>query len=140
MSIIDEVLDRYDRKETTFEVKLPKGETFRFRHFVDADDFEAFVKGAGEFAGLIEKPPATFRGHMPKSKSVAINAFMISYLSVEPKIEQLHALKLAKRPEVFFHIINQIEGAKQAYEMDGAEEAITRGKDSSKGTPPAESS
>lgn len=135
MNIIDQVLDRYERKEPNFTVTLPKGEVLTFRHFKNSDDFEQFVTSAADFAKLVDKPPAgPMKEVMPKSRGVAINAFMVSYLAVEPKINQLQALKLTQRPEIFFHIVNAIESAKYIYEAKQVEEGIERGKESSKAT------
>lgn len=137
MSIIDQVLARYSPKESTFTITLPGGEVFEFRHFTNADDFDDWIASAAEFskqavAGFKAGPMKEFKIKRP---GTAAEAHMISYLSVNPKITQLDALKLTTNGTIFKFIVERIERERNQFQAEKLEESLEQKKDSSKPTP-----
>lgn len=138
MSIVDDIIAKYTPKESNFEIKLPGGETFKFRHFSDADDFDTFQDRAAKFMkaaldGSLKKNPE-MKSFVPKRGGVAIEAFMLSYLAVEPKLTELDALKLTKIPDVFKMLVTQVENARNEFRNAEFEEQVEQKKDCSSET------
>lgn len=136
--LIDDILKRYERESETIEVVLPFGEKLKFRQFEDADDFEAYLESSKAFVKLVESKEGihpNWKPYLPKLRTTALKVHLVSYLSIEPKLAELDAMKLAKGNEsVFTHIYNEIESQRQRLKYKRVEDEIEEGKDGSEQT------
>lgn len=132
MSTIDQILEAYERPSKQILVALPKGEVLEFRQFEDADEFEAFLESAREFVKLFTEGKALTKemaAVKPKRQKTMLKAHLISFLSVEPKINQVAALSMAKKNETIFnHLYEEIERQRGTYVAIETESQIEQGK------------
>lgn len=148
MSIIDKVLERYKPKAETYTVRLPGGEEFEFRHFKDADDFEAFTDCARQYVSMATPDASgkktavhpSMKAVLPKNPKTIISAIMIHWLAVGPKITEIEAFKLAQIHAIFVNIVNAIEIERQKFEAAEIEEAVEGAKKDLKQTATGETS
>lgn len=131
MSIIDQVLENYKPEAETYTIELPKGETFTFRHFQSADDFDSFTELTAKHLDLLENPAKLhpeMKKVFPKKRKTVAQALMISYLAIEPKITELDAFKLAANAPVFLLFVNRIESERARFVADEVEASVEEAK------------
>lgn len=125
------LIEQYKAPES-FDVTLPAGEVFTFRAIKSHAELVDFRKRAGVFVkaatsrALIE----AWKEFAPIPAETALIAFTVSELSLEPKIEQLDALTLAKNlPWVLETMYEQIELNRSIIFNKAVSDNVEAGKD-----------
>lgn len=99
---LDELIKAYAVEADTFDVMLPHGETLTFKPITRPSMLKGMYAAAAltwetlQQAGGSKSEVHPWRGFIPESQDEFFSAYKISELSVEPKIELLHALKLLR--------------------------------------------
>jgi len=120
---VDMALEQYGIKEgSTFDVHLPRGDVLKFKALARYGALKEFYRAAGDWYQSLPKPGSElakihpFGEHLPRDGREALVAYTISELSVEPKFEQLDALKLLRAPWLVEQIMLGIEqGSRTMY-------------------------
>lgn len=100
------VLERWT-PPATFTIPLGEGDTLEFRSCGSYGEYRSLERSAGEWARdfpaysgskVAELPPYSGWAHLPTSQEEAVAAFIISELSVQPKLGIGDACALLKAP------------------------------------------
>lgn len=108
-SAVDHLLATYQPEEFAEWTDPSSGDTYKFKTWKTLDEYDEFLQRAANWYGKLPEPgtpqAAThpFCEHLPASWAEGYKAFMVHELSVEPKFEQLDALRLLKAP----HLMNE---------------------------------
>jgi len=131
MSIVQRILSKNKIKS---EIEVVIGdEKLIFRYFKSNGELLEATQKASEFGEMvIKRPSGPFKALGITYKQDAITAYLIHYLSVEPKISELEALQITQNPDVCAEIFNAIEANRIEIENTKAEEVIEEKKDSKK--------
>lgn len=131
MSIVQRILSKNKIKS---EIEVVIGdEKLIFRYFKSSGELQEATQKASEFVNtVLNRPTEAFKAIGITNKEDAQTAFLIHYLSVEPKITQLEALQITQNIDVCAEIFNAIENRKIQAENEKAEEVIEEKKDSNK--------
>jgi len=129
MNIIDKILKQNSIKQK-IEVVIGD-ETLIFRYFKSNGELQEVTNKANEFAEMvIKRPSGPFKALGITYKQDAIGAYILSYLSVEPKISEIDALRITQNPDVYLAIFEGIESGRVEREKAEVEEVIEEKKDS----------
>ena len=113
--LVEGLLRTYSPPEEHFTVTLPDGEGIKFRALRRYSELKNFEELAARWFLSLPKPGSAeaashpWAEHLPKNTAEAVAAYTISELSVEPRLEHLHALKLLAAPWLIEAILQQIE-------------------------------
>ena len=126
------LLDNYGTDVDTFEVVLPKGEILKFRQFRTYGELSRFNQDAAAFAvkATTKKSqfPEAWWPYLPDEREAAIAAYTLHALSVEPRFEQLHALRLLSAPWLVTHLMEQLNARRMNYLAQRFSEDVDEGK------------
>lgn len=117
---IESMLARYAPQDEIYEISLPHGERFKFRALVSYSDLKRFERDAVAWFKTLPSPNSEegkahrWSEFLPADATSGITAYTISALSVEPKIEQLDALKMLKAPWLVNYFMKQIDYANRS--------------------------
>lgn len=130
----DSWLDTLLAEDYDTQVKIKIGsQIFTFRVITDMNEGIRLGHQAQEFIDLCKRPlEGAFKGLTPCEPAVAQLAFSISAASVEPKISQAGALRLAKeRGEVFAQLGQVVQSGLSKIDVRLVEEVEERKNESS---------
>lgn len=131
MSIVQRILQK-NKIKSEIEVVIG-GEKLIFRYFKSNGELQEATRKANEFADMVMKrPSAPFKALGITYSQDAVTAYLIHFLSVEPKISEIEALQITQNPDVCVEIFNAIEANRVEIENAKAEEVIEEKKDSNK--------
>lgn len=122
--------ERYAAKGDQFTLTLPYGEAFTFRAVSDYVDLKALKASAKAFVEAIQKgpQPPEWAGLYIGDPELLHSVFMISELSLDPKLSQLDVLRLARHAVFVFEffkngIDDYLVGRATAIEAGGIDAA-----------------
>lgn len=112
---------------------------FTFRHFTDTDDFDTWTDECAKFLTMAKGKAALgdLRPLLPKRDRTIIEAHLLSYLSVTPKLSHKDVLRLTKVSEAFKKLVAGVEKARAEFESKELETQVEQKKGRSKQTRPA---
>ena len=122
-SFIDALIDDYAPKNEVVEVTI-KGKKLTFRTVSDRAQLNIMKKAAQKFAAEVDPlkvPNESDRVYYDTDEDTFISCYMMSSLSVEPKLQPLDLLKLAKLATLGF------EAIRSAY-SDALEKEVVKGE------------
>jgi len=108
------IIEKYTPSDEPCVVTLPGGETLTFKVPARKAELDEFLQSAARWYAKLPKwdsPEAKnhrFGEHLPRSSAEAIDAFMIAEFSLEPKFDQLDALKILKASWLVREIVTRI--------------------------------
>lgn len=109
---IDELISSYGVSEEPLVVDLPNGEQLKFRVPTTLADARGVLKRAVAWFNTLpdtHESAHPFAGILPKNREEAVDAFLISEFSLEPRISQKQALTMvAKAPWLAFSLSQAI--------------------------------
>ena len=127
---LSSIIDQYKAPES-FDVVLPAGETFTFRAIKSHTELVDFRKKAAVFvkAATSKALIDAWKEFAPIPAETALIAFTVSELSLEPKIEQIDALSIAKNvPWILETMYEQIELNRSIIFNKAVSESVEAGK------------
>jgi hypothetical protein len=121
LDFIQGILDNYAPEGGTFDVELPMGEVLKFRALTSHPEYVAFRREATEYA------QQRLKGHahplcvplLPKEIDSLVSVYTIKELSVEPKFDELQALRLLGAPLIVDLIISEIDKRRCKFIAEG---------------------
>ncbi len=135
MSIIQSLIEKYQQEpeEKIVEATLSGGEVLRFRGIRDYDELCDLKQRAAEFYKRIRSNKMNhpdMAPYLPRSGEAAATVFLLSELSVEPKLEQLDVMKMCKlwKPEEVASLAAQIDASLTTEVSRSDEEAFAEAK------------
>ena len=110
MSIVDQLLQDY-KKEAEFTVTLPKGEALKFKNVTDFVEYKKLTTRARQFAkahvaGRHGKDPDV-KTFATTDEELALTAFLVSELSIDPKFTVGDILKLSRQAVALIGLISK---------------------------------
>ena len=131
-SLVEGLLSAYGTDVDTFDVVLPKGERLRFRQFRSYGELNRFNTEAAAFARLVTGKRSQVKEewwpHLPDDKEAAITAYTIHAMSVEPRFDQLQALKLLSAPWLVSQLMRELNARRMNYLAERFSEEVEEGK------------
>src|SRR5687768_4153714 len=113
MSVIEELLEEFrEDAERPVEITLPNGRVLKFRAIRDYDELLELRQRAADFGKLVKagKVPAELKPFAPKQAETIATVFLVSELSVEPKLEQGDVMKLCKEaPQMVAFVASELD-------------------------------
>ena len=127
----DKLIEDYKSPET-FDVQLPGGEVFTFRGIPTHSALVRFNQAMAVFVKSIKVTSGldAWKPFAPITADTAGKIYTVSELSVEPKITQLEAAKLAHgAPFLFETLYDGVESNRSVVFQKRAKELAEEGKD-----------
>jgi hypothetical protein len=138
LSLLDRLEAKYRIREEFFEIKLPDGETLKFKNILTISERKRLRDAVKAFADKVESGkgiPEAWKKFLPIDRDVAESLAAIAFLSAEPKFTDLDVLRLHNLPGIADLISWQIQEA-HARNNDFADlEEIEEAKKDSAPTP-----
>lgn len=137
---LDAIILKYSPSDEPLLIILPGGEALTFKIPTRKSELDSFLQDAARWYGKLPDWDSEagrshmFGEHLPRSAAEAIDAFMISEFSVEPKFEQLDALKLLRAPWLVREIVSRINDHNKTMDAMWTKAALDAAKKNSKTT------
>ena len=102
-------------------------EGLKFRSFTSAGEANEVSEKANKFAQMVAKTTEkTFVEVRTPYATDSVNAYIISFLSVEPKISEVEAFQIVKTPLLAGAILNKLSDSFVKQEVEAFEEVQER--------------